>query len=137
MNFNDGNIWVFYDGQCQFCRTWASRLMGVMRRHNIGLAPLQDEAVRMRVGLKPGEPLEEMKVLTRDGRIIGGLNCFIYLTKFIWWAYPLHVLLKIPGLHYLFNKIYQWFVRNRYCIGGTCLISADGAPKVIPRRGTP
>jgi predicted DCC family thiol-disulfide oxidoreductase YuxK len=137
MNFDDGNAWIFYDGQCRFCRGGAQRFMRILVRHNIGLMPLQDAAVRQRVGLLPGEPLTEMKMLTRTGQLLGGAACFAYIFRIIWWTYPLYLLINVPGLHCLFSKFYIWFARNRHCIGGTCMVSAAGAPTFVPERRAP
>ena len=133
MNFDTFRFWVFYDAECGFCTTWANRLRTVLARRHIGLAPLQDEAVRPRLGLPPGTPLTEMKVLTPDGRILGGIDAALYVLHFIWWAFPLSVLGRIPPLHRLLDRFYRRFAARRHCPGGRCRIPAGRqAPGRLP-----
>ena len=122
MNFETARFWVLYDAECGFCTTWAQRCRSLLARRNIGLAPLQDEAMRVRLGLVPGVPLTEMKVLTRDSRILGGIDAVLYVLRFIWWAYPVFVLGRVPLLHWLLDRFYRWFAARRYCLGGRCRI---------------
>jgi predicted DCC family thiol-disulfide oxidoreductase YuxK len=126
--------WVFYDADCAFCTAWAGRAHDLLARRGYRLAPLQAEWVRLRLGLKDDEPLQEMKLLTADGRILGGADAIIQTAGSVWWAWPLFALSQFPGIKPLLRIIYRWVARNRHCHGNHCLIS--GPPAKTQRHGT-
>jgi predicted DCC family thiol-disulfide oxidoreductase YuxK len=114
--------WVFYDDKCPLCLATVARFSPLLRRHQFDLASLQTPWVQRRLGLNPGEPLTEMKLLTADDKIYGGADAALQIAKNFWWAWPLFVLAKIPGLMPLFHATYRRIVANRTCFGGQCLI---------------
>ena len=93
--------WVLYDGSCPICSGGAERFHRILHARGFGLAPLQTPWVQQPLGLKPGSPLEEMKVLTTDGQVFGGADALIYLAGQVWWAWPLWILCRLPLL--IFN----------------------------------
>src|SRR5207244_5312858 len=86
---------VLYDGECAFCVLRVRWLMPTLRRARFRAAPLQETWVRERLGLPAAELLQEMRVLTPEGRLLGGAGARVYLARFIWWARA--VLLLAPG----------------------------------------
>ena len=88
------------------------------------------------LGLKPGEPLVEMKLLTEDGQIYGGADALAQIARRIWWAWPLFALTQIPGTAILLRGIYQRIAANRNCIGNACQLPkqnrfADYLPLIL------
>ena len=59
---------------------------------------LSAAGVPLIVQLKPGAPLEEMRVLTHNGEDLGGADAVIFLARQIWWAWPFYALAHIPGI---------------------------------------
>ncbi len=114
--------WVLYDGECPLCLATVARFGPLLRRHHFDLASLQTPWVQKRLGLNPGEPLKEMKLLTADDQIYGGADAALQIARKIWWAWPLFALAKIPGLTPLFHVIYRRIAANRTCFGGQCSI---------------
>lgn len=112
--------WVFYDGECSLCLATVARFGPLLRRHRFELAPLQTPWVQKRLGLKPGEPLTEMKLLAPGGQVFGGAEAILQITKKIWWAWPLFALAQIPGMKHLLHAIYRRIAANRTCIGNAC-----------------
>jgi predicted DCC family thiol-disulfide oxidoreductase YuxK len=112
--------WVFYDGECPLCTGALSRFGSILRRHHFDLAPLQVPWTQKRLGLKPGESLVEMKLLTANGQIYGGADALAQIARRIWWAWPLFALTQIPGTAILLRWIYQRIAANRNCIGNAC-----------------
>jgi predicted DCC family thiol-disulfide oxidoreductase YuxK len=112
--------WVFYDGECPLCTGALSRFGPMLRRHHFDLAPLQVPWTQKRLGLKPGEPLVEMKLLTANGQIYGGAEALAQIARRIWWAWPLFALTQIPGTAILLRGIYQRIAASRNCIGNAC-----------------
>jgi predicted DCC family thiol-disulfide oxidoreductase YuxK len=111
---------VFYDAECPLCISAVARFALMLRRHHFDLAPLQMPWAQKRLGLRPGEPLVEMKLLTENGRIYGGADALAQIARRIWWAWPLFALTQIPGTTILWRKIYQRIAANRNCIGNAC-----------------
>ena len=112
--------WVLYDGECQFCLNIVARFTPILRRHHFQLAPLQVPWVQKRLGLKPGEPLVEMKLLAGDGTIYGGADALVRIARTIWWAWPVFAVAQIPGAMILCRAIYRRIAANRYCLSGMC-----------------
>src|SRR6185503_783057 len=61
-----------------------------------------------------------MHLLSRDGRVLHNADALGVLCRSVWWLWPLGFLLLMPGLRELGRLAYDWFARNRYCVGGTC-----------------
>ncbi len=119
--------WVFYDADCPFCSSWARRTDELLARRGWHLAPLQADWVRRRLGLKDGEPLLEIKLLTSNGEVIGGADVNILLARSIWWAWPFWALAQVPGVTPVLRAIYRRIAKNRLCLGGRCAAPAKPA----------
>lgn len=102
------------------CTSLARRVERSFERRGFGLAPLQTPWVRERLGLKPGEPLTEMQVLTSDGRVFGGTDAVVYLARWVWWGWPVYAMAKLPGMLRVLRFAYRWVAERRSCIGGIC-----------------
>ena len=113
--------WVFFDRDCRVCSALARRFRRTLEPRGFGLAALQDPRVQAMLDLPPAELLREMRVATSDGKIYGGAAAIVYLARQIWWAWPLYLASKIPGVLLLFNAGYRWFADHRTCAGGVCL----------------
>ena len=120
MDFSAAQFWVFYDGECGRCRRTVRRFRRVFARHRIGVAALQEPEVARRLGLAPGADLEEMKVLTRDGRVLGGADGVLYVCRAIWWLWPVYGMGKVPVVNALFVWMYRRVAARRFCVGGQC-----------------
>jgi predicted DCC family thiol-disulfide oxidoreductase YuxK len=111
--------WIFYDGECQFCISNIRRHEKLLRKHGFEPATLQAPWVRERLGLKPDSELTEIKLLS-DGKIYGGADALLRITRRIWWAWPLFALARIPGMIFVFRAIYRRVAANRHRLGGNC-----------------
>jgi predicted DCC family thiol-disulfide oxidoreductase YuxK len=107
--------WILYDGDCRSCTASAKGFDRIFRRRNFVFLPLQTDWVIKRLGLESGAPLEEMRVLTADGRDIGGADAVIFLGHQIWWAWPFVALARLPGVHTLLDRGYRWIAAHRGC----------------------
>jgi predicted DCC family thiol-disulfide oxidoreductase YuxK len=121
--------WILYDGDCPSCAASARRFDQIFRRRGFLFLPLQTNWIMKRLDLEPGAPLEEMRVLTADGRDIGGTDAVIFLTHQIWWGQPFAALAQLPGMHKLLDRGYRWIAAHRGCDHITC--------KLPPRRRWP
>src|SRR5439155_4347805 len=107
--------WILYDGACRSCTASARRFGRIFRRRGFLFLPLQTNWVMKRFDLEPGAPLDEMRVLTADGRDIDGGDAVIFLARHIWWAWPFAALARLLGMHKLLNRGYRWIAAHRGC----------------------
>ena len=107
--------WILYDGACRSCTASARRFDKIFRRRGFLFLPLQTNWVIKRLALEPGAHLEEMCVLTSDGRDIGGADAVIFLARQIWWTRPFAVLARMSGMHRLLDRGYRWIAAHRGC----------------------
>jgi predicted DCC family thiol-disulfide oxidoreductase YuxK len=122
-----GRAQVLYDGECALCcksvallkrLDWLGRLSYVNVREP-GQLP------QRRPPLDPGRLLDEMHLLTPDGRqLYHGFAAFRWLAwqlPLLWFLVPL---LYLPGVPTLGQRAYLWVARNRFrlvpCHGGVC-----------------
>ena len=122
--------WAFYDHRCPVCRATIGRWRRVFEARHIEFAALQSPWVRERLGLALGELPGEMKLLTPDGRILGGPVAIAWMCRRVAWLWPVGVLMVTPGLHAVTRWVYQWVARNRYCRGDVCTLP----PRELTRR---
>jgi predicted DCC family thiol-disulfide oxidoreductase YuxK len=113
--------WVLYDGECALCRAGAARFAALLHRRGFRLAPLQSPVGRH---FAPGQ-LSEMKLVTRDLRILGGAAAIAAIARTIWWAKPLAWLWNVRLLRPALKHAYRWIARHRSC--------TDGCPGHIAR----
>ena len=112
--------WAFYDHRCPVCRATIGRWRRVFEARRFEFAALQSPWVRERLGLAQGELPDEMKLLTPDGRILGGPVAIAWMCRRVSWLWPIGVFMVVPGLHAVTRWVYRWVARNRYCLGDVC-----------------
>ena len=69
--------------------------------------------------------MTEMKVLTAEDEIIGGVDAWIHLARTVWWMYPVFVLGRLKWFYHWMDRFYRAFAARRYCLGGSCRIGGD------------
>ena len=112
--------WILYDGDCQFCIAAANRFQHLFARRGFVFLPLQTGWVQRRLGLVPGAPLEEMRVLTIEGDDYGGADAVLFLARQIWWLWPIAWFGKLPLLHRAVDFAYRWIAARRGCTHLQC-----------------
>jgi predicted DCC family thiol-disulfide oxidoreductase YuxK len=113
---------IFYDGDCRFCTASAKKWADACAKRGYVMTPLQSDLARSKLKLAAGEIPDEMKVETRSGKILGGIDGILYLMRRIWWSWPAGVIGKIPGIHALLVWRYKKFAAKRNCHNGACKI---------------
>jgi alginate O-acetyltransferase complex protein AlgI len=107
--------WIFYDRDCSFCRELAQRFENVFAKRGFLFEPLQQEWVERRLNLTSVEALEEMRVLTATGEVLGGADAVIHLARQLWWGAPLAFLARLPFAHTALHRLYRWVAAHRTC----------------------
>jgi predicted DCC family thiol-disulfide oxidoreductase YuxK len=109
---------LLYDGDCGFCRRWVRRLQRWDRRRVIdyvaaadrgavaGLPPLSDAALE-----------GAMHLVTRDGRVYAGARALPSLLPLLPGGRPLALLMRVPGVQPLADRVYAWVAARRHRFG--------------------
>jgi predicted DCC family thiol-disulfide oxidoreductase YuxK len=112
--------WLFFDADCEFCVRIARRLLPVIERRGLSLAPLQDPRVASLLALPRQHLLLEIRFVAPDGRHYGGADAVVALAREIWWARPVVWLAKVPGIMKTFRRSYRWIAARRHCSAAHC-----------------
>ncbi len=115
--------WVLFDGDCRFCISLVRRFGSLLRRHHYEVAPLQSPWVRDELKLGEEELLSEMRLLYPTGELKGGAAALLDIARQIWWAWPLYLLSRVPGMKTAMDRSYRAFARRRNCRNGLCRLS--------------
>ena len=107
--------WIFYDAECALCLRWMCRTERLLDRRDFKFVPLQTAWAKERLGLTEATALTEMRFLLADGRIFGGADAAIEISRYIWWTWPAWVISKIPGVILFCRAIYRFIAKNRHC----------------------
>ena len=107
--------WIFYDADCGFCRDLALHFEDLFAARGFQFEPLQSEWVQQRLNLTKEQALEEMRVLTSTGEVLGGADAVILLARQLWWAAPLAWLARMPWSHAILHRLYRWVAAHRTC----------------------
>jgi predicted DCC family thiol-disulfide oxidoreductase YuxK len=106
--------WILYDGDCALCSGLSVKFGRFLSRRGLALAPLQTPWVMQRLGLKPGEIPEEIKLLSATGEIFGGHHAFAQIARGIWWAWPVYLVFRLPGMDPVCRCGYRWLAIRRH-----------------------
>jgi predicted DCC family thiol-disulfide oxidoreductase YuxK len=117
--------WIFYDAECAACVAGRNRTGGLFESRGFRWVPLQTPSAAERLGVYAAAFDTRMHLLTGDGLVRHNADAFGVLCRSVWWLWPLGALLLVPGFRGLARLSYDWFARNRYCIGGRCQLPAD------------
>lgn len=97
---------VLYDGECAMCSALVEHFGPILKRRGFALATLKAKNM----------PLHEMAILAQDGRVLGGADAIVYLSRFVWWAWPLSIISKLPGVMQVLRAAYRWIAFRRHRI---------------------
>ncbi len=124
INDNKAGIagWLFYDGECRLCCESARRVERILDRRRFVLRTLQSPDAPRLLGLSGPALLHEMRLLLADGRHLGGADAVVEIARRIWWAWPLWLFSRVPGVRPCWRAVYRVIAANRHCIGGVCKI---------------
>ena len=116
------NDTIYFDASCGMCSASARRFHRIVHSYGFSFVPLQDTGVSELLGLHPGEIPDEMKLRTRKGATLGGIDAIMYVCRRIWWAWPIWAIAMIPGVMPVLRRLYRLLATNRHRISGACRI---------------
>jgi predicted DCC family thiol-disulfide oxidoreductase YuxK len=117
---NDRPGTIYFDAACGMCSAAARRMQRVFGPRGFAVIPLQSEEATERLGLDPLSIPGEIKLRTRDGRILGGADAFVELSRFVWWMFPIRMIAGLPPGLWLMKCVYAWIARRRHRISAAC-----------------
>src|ERR1043166_68101 len=108
---------LLYDDQCPLC-TFQMKLLTRLDWFNVlRLAPVSDAAS---AGVAPqltrADLLEAIHCLPPQGRIYRGARCIRFIGFRLPLLVPLSLVLSLPGVIWLAEKVYGWVSRNRHLL---------------------
>jgi predicted DCC family thiol-disulfide oxidoreductase YuxK len=105
---------VLYDDECPLC-VFQMRLLTWLDWFNaLALIPLADPRARQAAPqLDREQLLEAMHCVAKDGRIYRGARCIRFVGMRMPLLVPLALLLWVPGVIWIAEKVYDLIARNR------------------------
>jgi predicted DCC family thiol-disulfide oxidoreductase YuxK len=125
---------AIYDGYCVICNQTRRMVMAFDWLHRVEFLNIHDwSQVEARYpNLDFEAAMGQMHVVTLDGQLLGGFEGVRRLLRDLPLGFPVWLLLHLPGMNWLGNKVYRFIARNRYrinkffgveiCEDGTCKI---------------
>jgi predicted DCC family thiol-disulfide oxidoreductase YuxK len=124
---------VLYDGDCSLC-TFQMRVITWLDWFNtVSLLPIADpRAAAIAPGITREQLLEAIHCVARDGRIYRGARCLRFICMRMPLGVPLALVLWIPGVIWIAERIYNWVSRHRYLLSR--LFGCKEACAIMPAR---
>lgn len=124
---------VLYDGECPLC-VFQMRVITWLDWFNVvSLLPIQDPRVaEIAPALSREDLLEAVHCIAPTGRIYRGARCLRFIGMRLPLAIPLALILWIPGVIWVAEKIYQRVSRNRQMLSRW--FGCQGACSILPVR---
>ena len=124
---------VLYDGECPLC-VFQMRMITWLDWFNVvSLLPVQDLRVsEIAPSLSREALLEAIHCITPDGRIYRGARCLRFMGMRLPLVIPVALLLWIPGVIWVAEKIYLRVSRNRHMLSRW--FGCQGACSILPAR---
>ena len=110
---------VIYDGQCIFCTKQVANLHRWDGQGRLAFVSLHDPLVEQRYrDLSQEKLMQQMYVITRDHRRLGGAEAFRYLTTRLPRLWVLAPIMHLPFSLPLWQLLYNQVARHRYLLAG-------------------
>jgi predicted DCC family thiol-disulfide oxidoreductase YuxK len=111
---------VIYDGHCRFCTSQVRNLARWDGRRRLAFLSLHDERIPLRwPDLTHDQLMEQMYVITPDGRRFAGAAAFRYLTRRLPRLWILAPVMHIPFSLPVWQWLYRQVAKRRYFAGKT------------------
>lgn len=106
---------VFYDGGCPLCRREIGHYQGLDKRGRIRWVDIHAHPASLQpYGIDWENAMQRFHLLEPDGRMMTGAYAFAALWKQLPYYRLLAVIVSIPGMLFLLDKLYTAFSRWRW-----------------------
>jgi predicted DCC family thiol-disulfide oxidoreductase YuxK len=124
---------VLYDSECPLC-TFQMRILTWLDWFNVvSLLPISsDKAREVAPTIEREDLMEAIHCVTPDGAIHRGARCLRFVGMRMPLLIPLALILWLPGVIWIAEKVYMWISRNRYILSR--VFGCKGACAVMPAR---
>ena len=124
---------LIYDGDCSFC-TFQMRVLTRLDWCNaLTLLPMSDpRAAEIAPSIHREDLLEAIHCVTVDGKIYRGARALRFVGLRLPLLVPLALLLWLPGVIWIAEKMYMWVSRNRYLLSR--IFGCKEACAIMPAR---
>ena len=127
---------VLYDDECSLCTFQMKMLTWLDWGRVLSLVPISHErATAVAPQLTREQLLEAIHCVTRAGQIHRGARCLRFVGLRLPLMVPLALVLWLPGVIWIAERIYQWISRNRHLLSR--LFGCKGACAILPTRRGP
>lgn len=111
---------IFYDATCGLCAESYRKFGPMTERRGFRWIPMQDRRAQDILGIEDGQIPDELKLLTRRGQVLGGVDGLLYIGRYVWWAFPVWLLSRLPGVRPILRLLYRLVARNRHRVSDAC-----------------
>lgn len=127
---------VLYDDECPMC-TFQMRVLTWLDWFNVlTLLPISHaRAAEVAPGLTCEDLMEAIHCLAQNGRIYRGVRCIRFVGVRLPLLLPLALVLWIPGVIWVAERIYAWVSRNRHLLSR--IFGCKEACTILPPRERP
>lgn len=126
-------IYVLYDQECPLCTFQMKLLTWLDWRHQLILLPLADpRAGEMVPELTREQLLEAIHCIAPDGKVHRGARCLRYIGMRLPLLIPMGIVLHIPGIIWIAEKVYMMISRNRHLLSK--LFGCKEACAILPSK---
>ena len=124
---------VLYDGECPLCIFQMRLLTWLDWFNTLALIPLTDpRAQQTAPDIDREQLLAAMHCVTNDGRIFRGARCIRFIGMRLPLLVPLTLLLWVPGVIWIAEKVYNFIARHRLTLSR--LFGCKEACAILPAR---
>lgn len=108
--------WVLYDADCSFCTRLASKWKRRIEASGFDVLAVQTPGFKEKLTLLPQEnPNDEIRLLFSHGKMLSGVDVYSFLFKQISGYRPLGMIIDLPIIRPLAQRIYEIIKRRRSC----------------------
>lgn len=136
MKTGDATTMVLYDDACLLC-TFQMRLLTWLDWFNaLSLLPISNpRASEIAPTLTRGNLLEAIHCVAKNGKIYRGARCLRFVGMRLPLLIPLALLLWVPGVIWIAEKIYRMISRNRHWLSR--IFGCKETCSILPPRKRP
>ena len=124
---------VLYDDECWMC-TFQMRLLTWLDWCDVArLVPASNpECLKLAPGLTREGLMEAIHCVTKEGRVLRGARALRFIGMRMPLLVPLALVLWVPGVIWVAEKVYDCVSRNRYLLSR--VFGCKGACDLLPKR---